>query len=210
MVQGWRRGCKAPIVSQREGSSWAILLMKAPERREQKWGGEEPNRGATKWPGSAFTYMIIEGHQIPDYVDKMAAARVSWVLSQLSLAFVLHSQKPAGSHWLICLVRSIFAFICFILNDQREGGIWKWFRGGRHCCFQVNEHSYLSPASLSHFQDIFNSLFSCVFLGGGIYFAFKARRLLPKPYLTAMVKCYLLSCGFPQITGSGAWRELIE
>uniref|UniRef100_A0A8C6HZ87 CKLF-like MARVEL transmembrane domain-containing protein 2A n=1 Tax=Mus spicilegus TaxID=10103 RepID=A0A8C6HZ87_MUSSI len=63
--------------------------------------------------------------------------------------------------------------------------------------------------------DIFNSLFSCVFLGGGIYFAFKARRLLPKPYLTAMVKCYLLSCGFPQITvkqilGSGAWKELIE
>jgi hypothetical protein len=79
----------------------------------------------------------------------------------------------------------------------------------------VDEHSYLSPASLSHFQDIFNSLFSCVFLGGGIYFAFKARRLLPKPYLTAMVKCYLLSCGFPQITvkqilGSGAWKELIE
>uniref|UniRef100_A0A8C6MPN5 Uncharacterized protein n=1 Tax=Mus spicilegus TaxID=10103 RepID=A0A8C6MPN5_MUSSI len=61
------------------------------------------------------------------------------------------------------------------------------FRGGRHCCFQVDEHSYLSPASLSHFQDIFNSLFSCVFLGGGIYFAFKARRLLPKPYLTAMI-----------------------
>ncbi|XP_052023270.1 CKLF-like MARVEL transmembrane domain-containing protein 2A [Apodemus sylvaticus] len=35
--------------------------------------------------------------------------------------------------------------------------------------------------------DIFNSLFSCVFLGGSIYFALKARRLLPKPYLTAMI-----------------------
>ncbi|XP_034378998.1 CKLF-like MARVEL transmembrane domain-containing protein 2 [Arvicanthis niloticus] len=35
--------------------------------------------------------------------------------------------------------------------------------------------------------DMFNSLFSCVFLGGGIYFALKARRTLPKPYLTAMI-----------------------
>lgn len=170
--------------------------MKGPERREQRWWGEEPNRGARKWPGYAFTYMIIDGHQIADYVDQMVS-RVSWGLCQLSLDFVLHSQEPAWSDWLTCLVRSSFAFICFMLNDQREGGIWKWFRGGDRAVSRV-DGSQLSKTnfSLSHFQDLLNSLFSCVFLAGSVFFAFKARRTLPKPYLTAMVRCFLLSCGF--------------
>lgn len=75
-------------------------------------------------------------------------------------------------------------------------------------------HTNLRPASLSHFQDLMNDLFATIFLLGGIAFANEARRELPMPYMTAMVRCFLLSCGFPQITvkqilGSGAGRELI-
>lgn len=45
-----------------------------------------------------------------------------------------------------------------------------------------------------------NNLASIAFLLGGIYFALEARRELPIPYLTGMVRCFLLSCEFPQIT----------
>ncbi|XP_005345687.2 CKLF-like MARVEL transmembrane domain-containing protein 2, partial [Microtus ochrogaster] len=35
--------------------------------------------------------------------------------------------------------------------------------------------------------DLFNDLFSCVFLVGGVVFATKARRVMPKPYLIAVI-----------------------
>lgn len=51
-------------------------------------------------------------------------------------------------------------------------------------------HSYLRPAYLSRFQDLFNDLFACGFLIGGVVFAWNARRTMPMAYVAAMVRCF--------------------
>lgn len=54
----------------------------------------------------------------------------------------------------------------------------------------VDGHNYLRPVLLFCFQEIFNDLFAFVFLVGGIVFAAKARRVMPPPYLAAVVSCF--------------------
>ena len=87
MRQGWGedRAARLPVLSQSERSSCQQYCSGETLRGENREDEGRSPTEAMQWPGSVFIYMIIDRHQIPDYIIKMVAC-VPCALSQFRLS----------------------------------------------------------------------------------------------------------------------------
>ncbi|XP_032743958.1 CKLF-like MARVEL transmembrane domain-containing protein 2A isoform X1 [Rattus rattus] len=123
-----------------------------------------------------------------DAIPKKGIRRYLFELKQGNKAFWLSGHAFTKIVTLVCLITALDYFESMlphpvlVLVLSMEVAIYIFFIFLN--TFAINRYITFIFWPMT---DLLNSLFSCVFLAGSIFFAFKARRTLPKPYLTAMI-----------------------